>query len=464
MIEMNGYGGMVEYQEFLQRKSQAGSQSGFEPVFLPSSLFDFQRALVEWAVRRGRAAIFADCGLGKTLMQLVWADNVVRHTNGRVLIITPLAVSAQTVAEGEKFGIESHQSRQGTVYSGITVTNYERLHYFQPSDFQGVVLDESSAIKNQSGERRAAVTEFLRTIPYRLLCTATPSPNDFHELGTQSEALGELGAVDMLGRFFVNDQRNCNSGRTFGVQNHWRFKGHAEQPFWRWVCSWARAIRKPSDMGFSDEGFVLPPLHEQEHVVQARTRAEGMLFDLPAMTMQEEREERRRTLHERCERAAEIAMWVKGPSVLWCHLNTEGDLLSRLIPGSRQVSGADADEAKEDAYHAFTSGGLDKLILKPAIGAHGLNWQHCAHIVMFGSHSYEQRYQSIRRCWRYGQTKPVIADTIVSEGELRLADNVQRKHLASEQMFTSLVANMHSALTIHRTENTLIRMEAPKWL
>jgi hypothetical protein len=269
---------MMNYLEFLERKSQLSGGSGFAPIWMPDFLFDFQQWLVEWSLERGRSAIFADCGLGKTPMQLVWAENVRRKTNKPVLIITPLAVSGQTVDEAEKFGIEAKVSRDGKVNSGITITNYERLHYFSSNDFQGVVCDESSAIKSFNGKHRALVTEFLRKMPYRLLCTATAAPNDYIELGTSSEALGEMGYTDMLNRFFKNDQSNTGTGRVFGQGRQWRFKGHAETPFWRWVSSWARALRRPSDFGFDDSRFNLPALLEKEHIVKARTLAPGFLF------------------------------------------------------------------------------------------------------------------------------------------------------------------------------------------
>ena len=388
------------YLEFLDAKAQRGAAHGFESHWIPDSLFDFQKHLTEWAIRQGRAAIFADCGMGKTPMQLVWAENVVRETNGRVLILTPLAVAQQTVREGEKFGIECHRSHGGLNGARITVANYEQLHHFQPEDFQGVVCDESSILKNFDGQRRQQITEFLRTRPYRLLCTATAAPNDYIELGTSSEALGELGQMDVLTRFFRNDQNNIAYKRQRawgGKAQGWRFKGHAEEPFWRWVCSWARACRRPSDLGFPDDGFVLPPLTEHERFVEARTAPEGMLFNLPASNWREEREERRRTLTERCEAAAAIANRLRGPCVVWCHLNDEGDLLERLIPDARQVSGKDSDDAKEEAYDAFSTGILRVLVTKPKIGAWGLNWQHCANVVTFASHSYEQYYQAVRR-------------------------------------------------------------------
>jgi hypothetical protein len=297
------------YQNFVNSKLQVESSGGFVPVTLPDFLFDFQKYLLDWAIRKGRAAILADCGLGKTPMQLVFADNVVRYTNKPALILTPLAVSSQTVREGEKFGIEARKT-SGDVFVGVNVTNYEKLHHFNPSDFAAVVCDESSILKSFEGTTRQAITEFMRVVPYRLLCTATAAPNDYVELGTSSEALGHLGFMDMLARFFKNARNNASLGRAWansgGGQPQWRFRGHAEKPFWQWVCSWARAMRKPSDFGFDDGPFKLPELVDREHVVRANNPREGMLFSMPAVGLAEEREERRRTLRERCELAASL--------------------------------------------------------------------------------------------------------------------------------------------------------------
>ena len=327
------------------RDSHTGEFGGFDPVWMPDFLFDFQSALVEWAIRKGRAAIFADCGLGKTPMQLVWAENVVRKTNRPVLIATPLAVSHQVVREAEKFGVDCVRVVDGNIPDGarVIVTNYERVDRFDPAQFSGMVCDESSILKNFDGVRRKVVTEFMRMLPHRLLCTATAAPNDYIELGTSSEALGELGHMDMLSRFFRNAQNNASHRIGHNTRfihrepgSVWRFKGHAEEPFWRWVCSWARALRRPSDLGFSDERFELPPLEEVEHVVESRSTREGMLFNLPAIGLHEQREERRRTIAERCERVADL---VTGPdqALVWCHLNPEGDLLAKSIDGAVQV-------------------------------------------------------------------------------------------------------------------------------
>ena len=454
----------MEYADFLDRKAQIGTKDGFEPVWMPDCLFDFQASMIEWALITGRGALFEDCGLGKTLQELVWAENVVRKTNGNVILQAPNAVAQQIAREAEKFGIEAHVSRDGKVHRGINITNYERLHLFNPHDFVGSVLDESSILKSFDGARRGQITDFMRKQRYRLPATATAAPNDYTELGTTSEALGYLGHMDMLNRFFKNDLNNSATGRMRGEVIKWRFKGHAEQPFWRWVCSWARAIRRPSDLGFDDSRFVLPPLHEVEHLVEADSIGEGLLFAMPAVGLREQREERRRTVRERCEMAASLVNNTGQPALVWCHLNDEGDLLEKLIPDAVQVSGKDSDEAKEERLLAFADGKARVLITKPKIGAWGLNFQHCNHIVDFPSNSFEQRYQGVRRCWRFGQTRPVTVDTVTTEGERGVVKNMQRKAAQADAMFSALVAEMNTALAIERASHFTKQQEVPAWL
>lgn len=460
----------MDYAVFLDAKAQLADAHGFEPTWLPDFLFPFQCDLVAWAVEQGRAGVFADCGLGKTPMQLVWAENVRRETGKPVLLLTPLAVSFQTVAEAHKFGIDAAISRDGKVAAGITITNYERLELFDRETFGGVVCDESSAIKSFDGVRRALVTDFMRKLPYRLLCTATAAPNDYIELGTSSEALGFLGHMDMLGRFFVNDSNNSVRGMryrwsqpgTFGRVN-WRFKGHAEDPFWRWVSSWARAMRRPSDLGFSDDGFDLPPLEHRQHIVKADRPRDGALFDVPAVGLREEREDARRTLGERVERAAALLEDAES-AVAWCQLNDESEQLTRAIDGAVQVKGSDSPEAKEEALLGFSMGDIRVLVTKPSIGAWGLNWQHCNRMTFFPSHSYEQYYQAVRRSWRFGQKRPVLVDIVTTEGGANALKNLQRKAEQADRMFEALVAHMRDALTIQRTDNYETPVEAPSWL
>lgn len=461
------------YAAFLAAKAQLDSDGGFDPVFMPDALYPFQVALVEWAVRKGRGALFADCGLGKTPMQLAWAENVARHTGGRVLIVTPLAVSHQTVREGEKFGIEVRRSDDGTAHNGITVTNYERLHLFDPTDFVGTVCDESSAIKAFHGKRRSIVTDFMRKQPYRLMATATAAPNDWIELGTTSEALGELNRTDMLGRFFKNDEGSSvvtASAKWVGQRptgdrgQGWRLKGHAVDHFWRWVASWSRALRSPADIGFPDDSFNLPPLIEREHLVVARTIAPGQLFAMPAIGLHEQREEMRRTIDERCETAAALVNDTGKPAIVWCHLNDEGDRLAGLIPDGVQVAGRDSDQHKEDTIEDFLAGNVRVLISKPKIFGWGLNLQHCAHMTFFPSHSYEAYYQAVRRCWRFGQQSPVTVDVVTTEGGRDIMENMQRKKEQAGEMFSQLVRHMNAATNLARADYSPVTMEVPEWL
>lgn len=485
--EIAGEGMSVTYTQFLEAKRHVGCDHGFDPVYMPDFLFPFQRSLVEWAVRKGRAAIFADCGLGKTPMQLVWADNVRRKTGKPVLIVTPLAVAQQTEREAAKFGIAAARCQDGVHNSPIVITNYERLHYFESVDFAGVVCDESSILKSFNGTRRKQITRFVSKVPYRLLCTATAAPNDYVELGTSSEALGMLHYSEMLKRFFwqlddkgqkreqrLQDQAEMIvssdpkyfrklSYRIAQTIGQWRLKHHAVQDFWRWVASWARACRMPSDLGFDDDGFVLPPLREHDHIIMPKSPPPGMLFTVPAIGMAAERDERRRTLNDRCEYVADLVRHDR-PAVVWCHLNCEGDLLEQLIPDAEQIAGRTPDDRKVELYEAFAGGRVRVLVIKPKIGAFGLNWQHCNHVVTFATHSYEQYYQSVRRCWRFGQNKPVRLDVIATEGECRVLGNMRRKAEKAGQMFEALIREMSAATTINESDEYTMGLEKPVWL
>lgn len=456
---------MSNYQVFLENRQHLASVGGFDPLMIPDELFPFQQLLVDWSIRTGRSGLFADCGLGKTFMEMVWAQNVHMHTGRPVLYITPLAVGFQAQSEAEKFGIEAAVSRDGSIVAPITITNYERLEKFNRDEFAGVVCDESSAIKAFDGTRRAIVTEFLRMMPYRLLGTATAAPNDYIELGTSSEALGHLGYMDMLNRFFINKNKTSDTrGRWQDRgQGGWRFKGHAEQPFWKWVSSWARAIRKPSDYGFDDGGFDLPALNHRTTIIETRTPRPDRLFDLPAVGMHEEREEQRRTITERCEAAAELLADADA-AVAWCQLNDESRLLSRLIDGAIEVSGSDTVETKEEKLRAFSDGEIRVLVTKPVIGAWGLNWQHCNRMSYFPSHSYEQYYQAIRRSWRFGQQRDVLVDVVTTEGGKNVLENLQRKAQQADEMFTALMRHMTEAISIDNKTKFTTQMEVPAWL
>lgn len=463
----------MNYADFLTGKAQLENTGGFEPVNLPGHLFDFQRFLVDWAIRQGRAGLFADCGLGKSPMELAWADNVYHHTGKPVLLLTPLAVGFQMASEAHKFGHDADLSRTGKATAPITITNYEQLGKFKPDLFGGVVCDESSILKSFDGATKAAVTEFVRRIQYRLLGTATAAPNDWIELGTSSEALGDLGYMDMLGRFFINKDRKQSSrgGRAMrwessdrvGLERpgEWRLKNHATEPFWRWVATWARAIRKPSDFGYNDDGFHLPGLVEQIHMVMPRNGHDDQLFDIPGNGLHEEREENRRTLTERCEAAAD-ALDHADCGVAWCHLNDESTLLAKLIPGAVEIAGSDSPDEKEAKLSGFSEGSIPFLVTKPSIGAWGLNWQHAHHMTYFPSHSYEQYYQAIRRMWRFGQNQPVKVDVITTPGGERVLRNLHRKADQADEMFDRLIHHMNSALGV-TSSAVEHEMEMPPW-
>lgn len=454
-----------DYQTFLATKTQLGEACGFEPLWLPDFLFDFQRSLVEWALRKGRAAVFADCGLGKTPIQLAWAENVVRKTGGKVLILAPLAVSMQTQREGEKFGIEVFVSRDGSSPKGITVTNYERLHYFNPEYFVGAVADESSAIKAFDGKRRKQVTRFFSKLPYRLLCTATPSPNDFIELGTASECLGVMPQSEMLGYFFRENENRRHSVFTDDKYSlEWTFKPHSEQPFWRWVASWSRALQKPSDLGFEDERFILPPLNIHHQVIDAPFIPDGELFPRPAITMREQREERKRTVPQRCDKVAELVNAHDRPAIVWCHYNAEGDYLEKAIPGCVQVAGCHDLEDKEAKLTDFAMGRTRVLVTKPKIGCWGLNLQHCGDMTFFPTYSYEGFYQGIRRCWRFGRHGPVNVEIVSAQGESAVMAGLERKQEQASHMFASLVRHMNDALAMLSKDGHDKPVIIPSWL
>jgi superfamily II DNA or RNA helicase len=477
---------MGTYEDFIREKSQFRNGRGFQADSLPKFLFPFQKHLVSWALRRGCAGIFADCGLGKTAMQLAWADQVSRHLDGNVLILTPLAVARQTKLEADKFDIECSANFEGKA-SRITVTNYDALHKFDKNDFSAVVCDESSILKKFSGATQKQITRFINKMPYRLLCTATAAPNDYVELGTSSEALGELSHSDMLKRFFrqlddkgqkkeLKQQEEAEkliasdpsyyqklSYRVAQTIGQWRLKHHAVEHFWRWVASWAMACRSPSDIGFSDDGYKLPKLIERDHCIKSSSVQPGRLFNLPAFGLGEEREERKRTLKDRCNFVTELVDH-KRSAVVWCHTNDEGDLLEQMIADGRQIAGRTPEKEKLELYERFASGDLRVLIIKPKIGAWGLNWQHCNHVVTFASHSYEQYYQSVRRCWRFGQKKQVTLDVVATEGEERVLANMRRKAEQANDMFRVLVEQMNAATRVERQNIYTQTPEVPKWL
>lgn len=463
----------MDYFDFIHSKQQLGGEFGFEPTFIPKLAMPFQEFLIRWSTKKGRSATFADCGLGKSLMQLAWAQNIVEKTNKPVLIMLPLAVGAQTAAEGVKFGVDAFNCRDGKFNGAkVVLTNYERLHYFNRHDFGGVACDESSILKNFDGATKTAITEFMREVPYRALYTATPSPNDFTELGTSSECLGELGYMDMLGRFFKNDQNVVkpmtyrHRGQDFEklTSGKWRFRGHAEHDFWRWVCSWARSIRKPSDLGFDDAGFDLPKLICNMNTVKAEGLRPGLMFQIPAVSLQEQRAERSRTLQERCEMAAQIAGKDSAQMIAWGNLNQECDLMEKLIPDSKQISGDDTEEEKEEILDGFRKGQFKVLVTKKSIVGWGLNLQFCHRMTYFPDHSFEGWYQVIRRCWRFGQKHDVTVDVIAGDGESRVLSNLQRKEKAAERMFEKIVQLMNDELKIKKQNKFTEKIKLPNWM
>lgn len=416
-----------DYEKFLESKRHTLGSFGFEPVYIPDIAFDFQREIITRAIKKGRMAIFADTGLGKTLIQISLAQNVVLKTNKKVLILTPLAVAFQFIIEAEKLGIDDIEySKDGKHTKKIVICNYDRLHYFNSSDFECVILDESSILKNFQGKIKGQVTAFIKKIPFRFMSTATPAPNDYIEFGTTSEALGYLPYMDMLQRFFANNENNI---RPQDIGSKWYLKPHAKSDFFSWVNQWSISIKKPSDLGFNDDKYLLPELKENVVYVKNQNNwvigGQVMLFNGNARTMSEVREEQKSTIKERCEKAVKLASGKT--SVYWCNFNDEGDLIDRIDSDAVQIKGGMSIEKKEDILVDFAKGNIQRLITKPKITSFGLNWQHCNHTVYFPTWSYEQYYQAIRRFWRFGQTNDVNVDLVLSDGQKRVIETLQYK-------------------------------------
>lgn len=459
----------MDYQQFLESKRHSTIDYGIECKWLPDTMFDFQRHVTEYAIKKGRCAVFLDTGLGKTVIELTIARNYIERTNKPVLIITPLAVAFQFIKEAAKFGIgDIEYSKTGKYSSKIVVCNYERLHYFNHNDFECVILDESSILKNFDGAIKQEVTSFLRKVPYRFLFTATPSPNDYIELGTSSEALGYLGYTDMLTKFFKNNNNNSvKIGRVAKAREgmEWYLKSHAEKDFWQWVSSWSISMRKPSDFGFSDEKYILPKLHEVETIIRninpLAINGQTSMFALPAQNFREIKAEVRSTIKERCEMAAQKA-YSHDISVYWVNLNDEASLMANLDPSAKEVKGnMDIDE-KEEILLAFSNSEIKKLITKTSITAFGLNWQHCNHATYFPTYSYEQYYQAIRRFWRFGQINEVFIDLILSDGQTKIMDSLLVKKDKAVTMFENLTKQTNSDFTI---KNKLFnqKIKLPSW-
>ena len=439
----------MTYEQFLESKRHISINYGIEPNFIPDSMFDFQKHVTDYAIKKGRCAVFLDTGLGKTIIELTIAQNYVKQTNKPVLIITPLAVAFQFTKEARKFSIDDVEyCKDGNFKSKIVICNYERLDKFNWQDFDCVILDESSILKNFDGAIKNQVTAFLKKVKYRYLFTATPSPNDYIELGTSSEALGYLGYTDMLTKFFTNNVQSIDV-RHAGAE--WRLKNHAEIDFWRWVASWSISCRKPSDLGFSNERHNLPKLFEVETIVKNKKplaiNGQEQLFNMPAMDFREIKAEVRATIDERCSMAVELANH-HDITVYWVNLNDEADKISHYDKNAVEIRGQmDLDE-KEEILTEFGEGKIKKLITKSSITAFGLNWQHCNHTTYFPTYSYEQYYQSIRRFWRFGQQRDVMVDLVLSDGQSRIMQSLLVKKDKANQMFEKLTKETNSDFKI----------------
>ena len=434
---------MNNYNDFIKNKKHSIGDSGFKANFIPEIAFDFQKDIIEKSVRKGRIGVFADTGLGKTLIQLAFAQNVVQNTNKRVLILTPLAVAFQFLAEAEKIGVtDIEHTKDGGHTKKIVICNYERLHLLNPDDFICVMLDESSILKNFAGKTRDQVVAFIKRVKYRMLSTATPSPNDFIELGNSSEALGYMGYMDMLTKFFKSNQGSADSNNR-NIGEKFYLKPHAERDFFSWINQWSIMIKRPSDLGFSNDGYDLPTLHTNKHMVKNNKAwcidGQSSLFAMPAKTMTEVRGEQKLTVDERCKKAIELA--AGKTSVYWCNLNDESALLKKMDSDAVEIIGGMSIDRKEEILVAFAKGEIKRLITKPKMTSMGLNWQHCNHTVYFPTWSYEQFYQSVRRFWRFGQKNEVTCDMVISEGQERVIQALTEKTQKAIDLYENLVLN-----------------------
>jgi hypothetical protein len=446
----------MEYIDFIESKKHTSNNYGIEVNYMPDAMFDYQKHIAEYAIKKGRCAIFVDTGLGKTIIELTIAVNYVKKTNKPVLIITPLAVANQFIKEAEKFGINDVEHTKNGKYSGkIILINYERLHYVNSNDFDCVILDESSILKNFDGAIKQQVTTFLKKVKYRFLATATPSPNDYIELGTSSEALGYLGYMDMLSRFFKNNQGSVQKQNQINKGDEYYLKPHAENNFWAWVASWSVSLRKPSDLGYSDKIHVLPELHEIQTIIRNETPliidGQTSLFALPAVGFKEIKAEAKVTIAQRCQIALEKSL-NHDITVYWCNLNNEADIILQLDKSAVEVRGNMDIDKKEEILLAFASGEIKKLVTKTSITAFGLNWQHCNHTTYFPTYSYEQYYQAIRRFWRFGQKRPVTVDLILSDGQEKIMESLLIKKEKAIKMFEKLTKQTNSDFIIKSKE------------
>lgn len=461
----------MEYQEFLKSKQAYIKPCGFcvERNALNKNLSEWQKDVVTVGLKKGKYALFEDTGLGKTRQQLEFAKQVHIKTGGNVLILAPLAVSSQTQKEGQKIGIDVTICRgQQDVKNGINITNYEMLEHFDTSSFIGVVLDESSILKNSSGKTRTQIIEAFKDTQYKLACTATPAPNDFMELGNHSEFLGVMRQPEMLATFFVHDG---------GDTAKWRLKGHAEVKFWEWISSWACVMTNPRDLGYDGSDYDLPELKINEIIVESdklqNQDGQSLLFAETSQTLQERRQARRESLSERVQKAAEIANTESGQVLVWCDLNSESEALIREINGAYEVKGPDTPEHKTNGMMGFSDGSIRVLVSKPSICGFGMNWQNCSKMIFVGlSDSFEAFYQAVRRCWRFGQTKEVEVYIVISDAEGAVKANIERKQADAEKMKSELVkytkdvmtAEIHKTVRISDTYYAFENMKLPEWL
>lgn len=454
----------MNYEQFLQSKKHLLGSFGFKPNYYPDIAFDFQKAIIERAVNKGRMAIFADTGLGKTLIQLSIAQNIVKETNKRVLILTPLAVGFQFIQEAEKLHIPNvYQTLKGELKGKIIVCNYERLHYLDSNDFIGCILDESSILKNFDGKIKNQINSFIKKMPYRFLSTATPSPNDFIELGTSSEALGYMGYMDMLTKFFKNNQNSVDSNNR-NIGEKFYLKPHAENDFFAWVNQWSVMIKMPSDLGFSNDRYNLPELIVNNHIIKNQSlidvNGQFQMFTPIAKSMTEVRHEQKQTELKRCEKAIELAHGKT--SVYWCNTNQESQYLKDMDSDAHEIIGSMSIEKKEDILINFAQGNIDRIITKAKMTGMGLNWQHCNHSVFFPTWSYEQYYQAIRRFWRFGQTKDVVIDMVVSDGQTRVIEALQQKTIKAIELYENLTKAVNSSF-VHNVKEFDKQIIKPKF-
>ena len=458
----------MDYNIFLENKSVVDRKSGFKVSLskLNSMLFDWQKVVTRWSIARGRAALFEDCGLGKTPQQLEWANQINKKTDSPILILAPLAVSEQTKREGDKFGIDvTICTNKSDVVNGINITNYEKLSKFNPSIFAGVVLDESSILKNFSGVRRNEIIDAFRKIPYKLACTATPAPNDYMELGNHSEFLGVLTRAEMLASFFINDT---------GHVGHWRLKGYVKDNiFWKWLSSWAVMITKPSDIGYEDGEFLLPAVHYHEHIIKSSAKPKRGFFIQCAETLNERRKVRGDTVEIRSRKAADLINATDDRWVLWCNLNYEGDCLEKYVAEIVQVAGRHPDELKTKRMLDFAIGKEKRIVTKPKIAGLGMNWQICHKAVFVGlSDSWEQFYQAVRRIWRFGQTEEVDIHIILEEREGKVLANIKRKDKQAREMIENMLVYMQDLMKTQLEQSgrgfseylPTERMRLPEWI